>query len=424
MTVGQDVFDARPHDSLDPASSDGGVALLERPVPPSTAPAGAEPARWKRAARQLAFPTAVFAATRAALMLIAVACDAAFPRTQRGPNSLSAELGNWDGRWYLRIARIGYLGHVSHYQTTLGFLPLYPMSIWFVSHVFRTSLVAAGMLVSGAGGLVATVLVQRLVTRWWGPAVARKAVVAFCLFPGTIIFSMVYSEGLLIPLVAGSMLAIANRRWWLAGTLAALATAVAADAVSVVVMCAAAFAVELYRRGWQDPETRRSLTALVLSPVGAIAFAVFLWFWTGSPFASYIAQKDGWHESTNPLAIPHQFAVMIGDIGWHLDFARINLNIPVGLIGFVFLLYALRHLWRERRVLPVEVLAFTAAMSFLVCTSWEVPPNPRMLITAFPLVVVFAKTLEGKSWRYFCWANGGLFVLLSALTYTGGLLRP
>ena len=51
----------------------------------------------------------------------------------------------------------------------------------------------------------------------------------FCLFPGSIVFSMVYAEGLLIPLAAGCILALQRRRWVMAGALAGLATATAAS---------------------------------------------------------------------------------------------------------------------------------------------------------------------------------------------------
>ena len=53
-----------------------------------------------------------------------------------------------------------------------------------------------------------------------------EAIAFWGIFPGTIVFSMVYSEGLSLALIAGAMRALQDRRWVLAGLLAATASAV------------------------------------------------------------------------------------------------------------------------------------------------------------------------------------------------------
>jgi Gpi18-like mannosyltransferase len=105
-------------------------------------------------------------------------------------------------------------------KSTLGFLPLYPLAIRGLASVFAVSPLEAAVLISFAGGLKAAVLVQRLAALWWGEQTARRAVAVFCLFPGAVVFSMAYSEGLTLPLVAGCLLALASRRWLAAGVLA------------------------------------------------------------------------------------------------------------------------------------------------------------------------------------------------------------
>ena len=72
-------------------------------------------------------------------------------------HSLTSELGRWDGTWYGQIASGGYPRHTSHYPTTLGFFPLYPLTIWFVVHLPGppNSVIIAGVLISLCGGLAA-----------------------------------------------------------------------------------------------------------------------------------------------------------------------------------------------------------------------------------------------------------------------------
>jgi hypothetical protein len=69
----------------------------------------------------------------------------------------------------------------------------------------------------------------------------------------------------------------------------------------------------------------------------------------------------------------------------------------------------------------VEGLVWAAAIGLLTVTSEFVPPNPRLLITAFPLVVVFAPTVRG---RWLLLLNAALLIAMSYLTYYGHTLRP
>ena len=119
------------------------------------------------------------------------------------------ELANWDGLLYRQLANNGYPNFVPHARSTLGFFPLYPLMMWPLGHVmswitgkaFINGLTLAGLTISGIGGMIMAVLVQRLAALWWGEQTARRAVVAFCLFPGAVVFSMASSEGLTLPLV-------------------------------------------------------------------------------------------------------------------------------------------------------------------------------------------------------------------------------
>ena len=373
------------------------------------------------------FAIGVYLATRALLLLVALVNG-----TLRH-HAFTHELSQWDGLWYRMLADHGYPTHVSHLQTTLGFFPAYPGIVWVVSHVFVVpvaryeilSTTIAGVIVSGIGGLVATVLVQRLATGWWGEYAGRKAVLIFCLFPGSVVFSMVYAEGILLPLAAGCILALQKRRWVLAGALAAVATATEPEALVLVVVCAVSAALELYRRGFADRSARRSLIAPALSVVGVSAFAGFLWAWAGSPFASFIAQRDGWSEKTDLFALVHLAQVTADQISFsHFNHPTIDLNLVVGLVGAVVLIVLLVLVVRDRREMSVEAIVWTLGISWLAMTSEYTPPNPRLLITAFPAVIVLARYVHGRWWTAFLCANGAMLAGLSALTFVGTTLRP
>jgi hypothetical protein len=416
--------------ALNELTSTRPAAPFEDPMPVARRRPGRRRARLPAAARQeLLWITVVYLAARAVLLLVAF-LNGAF-----GHYNFLHELANWDGLWYRELANNGYPTHVSYLQTTLGFFPLFSLAIWIVEPVFTVltshnaiwASTVAGVLISGAGGLVATIFVHRLADGWWGRDVARRATILFCLFPGAVVFSMVYSEGLLLSLAAGCIYALERRRWVLAGVLAGFGTAVQPVGLVLVFVCLISSVLELYRYGWRTRAARRSLIAPVLSLSGAGGFALFLWAWTGNPFANYIAQHHGWSEKTDALALVHLTTKLAGQISFsHLDQPLINLNLVVGLVGAVLLIVMLVLLFLSRREVSIEAIVWTLGISFFAFTSEYVPPNPRLVFTAFPAVMVVARYAKGRWFTLIAWTSAVLFVGLSLLTFTGtpGPLRP
>jgi hypothetical protein len=396
---------------------------------PVASPRSLPPVRWQApafrlprvgqlnpAVERLRFPLAAYLSSRVLYFLIAVVVGLA----QHW--SLKAELSNWDGVWYRRLTGMGYPDHVLHVQSTLGFFPLYPMMMWLVQHALVCSIFLAGVLISGVGGFVTTVLVQRLSAGWWGEEASRRAVIFFCFFPGSIVFSMVYSEGVLLPLVAGCLLALERRRWLLAGVLAAFATAVGPTALAIIPACAVAALLEIRRRGWKGT---KALIAPALAPLGIIAFGAFLWLWTGTPLASYSAQHSQWGERTNPFALVDLVTRLVNESYFTKTFVHINLNYISGLVGAVFLFYALYLLLvKTRPRISPPAIAWTLGIAFLAVTSENVPPNPRLLITAFPAVLVMAYHFTGKKFNRMMMVSGVFLVVMTSASFVSTALRP
>ena len=382
--------------------------------------------RLRSIAATLRFPLGIYLVSRVLCMVVAL-IDMPI---QHWP--LWEELMNWDGAWYMVLTVHGYPAHIPDYlaagphQTTLGFFPLYPMVIWVLGHLLSSSYLVAGMIVSFFTGAIATVLVSRLADGWWGARAARRAVIVFCLFPGSIVFSMIYTEGLMLALVGGCLLALQRRRWLLAGALAGLATAVGPTAVAIIPACAAAAVIELRRHGWQDREARRALLAPVLAPVGMAAFAIYLWIHTGSPFATYQAQNLAWKERSSPFALVHLASRLISQIfAFHsLSHPGINLNYVAGVLGAIFLITGLWLLRRERSRVPLPVIVWTLGVAALTLTSFRTPPNARMLICAFPVLMVVAHRVGRRGFIVLVTSCTFLLISMSFVSFVGTGLRP
>ncbi len=346
-------------------------------------------------------------------------------------SSLGTMMSNWDGKWYLLTTQTWYYHHVVPHvgaYTTLGFMPLYPMAMWLVAHILPIGDLGAGLAIAMVSGGVATVLIGQLAEDWWGEAVARRAIRFWCFFPGTIVFSMVYSEGLTLSLIAGSMLLLARKRWLWAGVLAGFSTAVAPTDLAAVPMCAVAAVLELRSRGWHDGQARRSLIAPILATFGAIGFGIYLWIWTGSPLSDYRAQRIEWSEKSTPLAIPHVVLqvirqMFVSGVGSHGP-GGIDLNDILALFGTAFLIFGLKLLWDHRSRVPATAWVWTVCVSVLALTSAKTPPNPRLLILAFPLVMVVGRALSDRNYRRAMKYNLLVTLAASPITYVGMWLRP
>ena len=423
---------SKPIESVIEPASDG--LVCESPQVVSRLPGGnaAEPGRFATAFASVKFALTVYLGTRVLLLVVAIV-NGALRHTP-----LIQELSNWDGQWYRSVANFGtplggYPHALSHLQTNLGFFPGYPLAmrglsvlLWWSTPYGRIgAITVAGLLISTIGGFVTTVLVQRMATEWWDEAAGRRAVLLFCLFPGSVIFSMVYAEGIAIPLAAGSIFALTKRRWVLAGVLAGIGTAIEPELLILVVVCVVSALKEFRRRRWSFRAAKRSLWAPFLSVWGAAGFGVFLWAWTGNPLASFIAQHDGWHERTSPFALIHDASVLAGQISFtNLNEPRVNLNLLIGLIGAVLLIIALVLMLLQWRAIPIEAIVWTLGITYFTFTSWNIAPNPRLLITAFPAIMVTAYYLRGKWFLLALWINGVLLAGLSAITFVGVALRP
>jgi hypothetical protein len=365
--------------------------------------------------------------TRALLLLVAIANGV-------NDHSVLNQFTHWDGIWYARLADHGYPGYVAHSPTTLGFFPLYPIAIWALGHAFvwgtadplLRGIQYAGVSISVVGGLVATVLVQKLATGWWEEASGRRAAILFAVFPGSVVFSMVYAEGIFIPLAIATILALERRRWVTAGVLAGFATATEPEALILVLVCAVAAFLELRRRGWRAPEARRSLLAPLLSVTGGAALLSYLWARTGSPFATAIAQRDGWHEHSDPLALVHLVTRLSSQISFsHFNHPTINLNLVSGLLGALALFAMLALVCRSRREMSVEAIIWTLGISFVALTAaYPFSANPRVLITAFPAVMVLGRYVTGRRFALLAAVSCAGLAGLGLLTFVGKTLRP
>lgn len=336
---------------------------------------------------------------------------------------------SWDGKWYLEVARDGYPRQIppditfDQLEARAAFFPLYPSLVRIVNPVIPGGDTVAALSVNVVLGAVVVALVGLLARGWWGDKVAGRAMVLMAMFPASVVLTMAYSEALLLALAAGCLLALDRRRWALAGVLAAFGTAARPNGVALCAACAVAALIAIVqRREW------RSLIAPILSPIGFLAFQVWVGWHADERGVWARVQREAWDEGTS-------FGFTALERSWSAF--RHPLSSPTDLVtalSVVAMVGLLGAMWRRRP--PMAAVAYTAVVLALMLAPSTVTARPRFLYTAFPLVLCFAAWWEnssflkrllggdrdGHGWALFVGLNGAGLAALTALYGVYGVI--
>jgi len=364
--------------------------VIESDAPPKEEGRPADRSRLRRALLP-------YAVSRLLTILVAVVVGIARPGVS--PVHFLAE---WDGYPFLDVVRNGYPATIPHsgghaLYTNIPFFPLYPLTIRFVAWLLPISEAVAGILISLLAGALAAVLIHRLTEKLAGPEVADRAALLFAFFPGSIVLSMVYSEGITIALAAGCLLALMNRRWWIAGVCAGLASATRITALALLLPCLWEAAVAIrHRRDWA------ALVAPALAPIGTAAYMAYLWIHTGDLLA-YTHAQQAWGQGQGfATGTRAGLALLVHDP------FRSELVTSLA-VCLVFTLVAGAILLRARwspllSVYAISVVAFSIAFR-------SDGLRPRDLLLAFPLVTGLATVLSERWMRIITNSFAGLLLL-------------
>lgn len=397
---------------------------VDHPAPgdATSDPTGPSDDGWRRALRS------GFTAYLASRVLVLIgATIAASRRTgdETRLDALGAALRAWDGEWYLSVVRDGYPSHVPAgidsvgrwEEARVGFFPLYPLLVRTVDRILPGDALLAALVVGLVLGAAVVYLVGLLAREWFGTVAARRAMVLVAILPGSFVLTLVYSEGLLIALAAGCLLALQRRHWWLAGVLAAMATATRPNGIALVAACAiaAAEAIRL-RREW------RALVAPLLAPLGLIGFHAFLRLRTGEDWVWFRVQEQVWEEHyTFGASTAWQVRNFVTHPGRSWEDLLATATV-VAALALVFLAWRLRLSW--------PALTYSGVVLALMVLPSTVTARPRFLFTAFPLVIALAQWWPPESsawarraWRGLLGASALALVGVTAL-YSGYVVVP
>ncbi|MGW3509230.1 hypothetical protein [Streptomyces sp. NPDC000994] len=342
-----------------------------------------------------------YAAVRA-LGLIALALWSA----ERGKSAYTLLTARWDSLWYAGVAGLGYGYEVrlpnGDVHSNLAFFPLLPWLERLVAAVSPLSYADAGFAVSLLASFAAAWGIFAVADHVYGREAGIAAVLLWAVLPVGIVQSMAYSESLFTALAAWALYAVLTGRWVTAGTLALLAgltrpvglavvAAVWAAALASFVGDRSTTAADGARDAHRGPAvtghaTARRLLGMVLAPLGAAGYVLWVGHRTGKGPFGYLQVQAGWR---NGFDGGYAFARFVAGKFTSFPSALAGAGLILGVAGVVWL-----YVTGVRQRQPLALLVYSGVVTALaLCASSYFGSKPRLLLPAFPLLLPLAIAL-------------------------------
>ena len=330
-------------------------------------------------------------------------------------------LANFDSVWYLAIAQDGYEPETlpGNAGSKYAFFPLYPLLVRVASVTgsAATTMIAA-YVVSAVACLVALLLLHRLTTLELGSRYARTAVLLMAFAPVSYLLSAPYTESLYLALTLGAFVAARERRWALAGLLAAASSATRNTGVLIVIPLVLMYINDLPREDRWRWRPRADALWIALAPAGLIAFSAYLAVVAGDPLAWRESQDVFGRVTMTPFEGAWEgLRAGVEALGPERsgEFARLNVY------NLLWLLFAVVGLVGVFRRLPLAYGAWATA-ALLVPLSAPFPEEPlrsipRFVLVLFPIWMWLATVCErrrGLTWAVTAVSAVGLVGLTAA----------
>jgi hypothetical protein len=290
------------------------------------------------------------------------------------PGATLAGLFAWDGAYYRDIAELGYLGAA---PDGVRFHPLLPLV-----GVNGTGI----LIVANLGGLLAAVLVHRLVVTVLGDRdCAGRAATLVALAPPAFVLVWAYAEGPFLVLGAIQLLALHRRRWWLAAVVGFLAALTRPSGLLLAVPAA----VEAVR-GWHRARTSERLgqAAAVVAPVAGML--VFL-AWVDRAFGDWELPLRIQRDFRGGFVLPPVRLVQgLGELA--TDPLGDGLHVPFAILS-VWLV------WVAWKRLPLSWAALAGVTVLVGLAASNLNSSERYAYGTVPLLVALASVTGGRWWR-------------------------
>ncbi len=311
-----------------------------------------------------------------------------------------APLHNWttqDGAHYLYIAQNGY---DAAWRT--NFWPLFPLLGHLLGPVFGGDYTLALLVISNLAFFGALVALRRLAERELGADAAYRAALYLAVFPTAFYFFAPYTESLFLCFAISSFALMRERRWWLAGALAGLASITRSAGVLLLVP----FAIEFFL-AWRAGKARwhQALAGLFM-PAGVAAYSLYLTLRFNDPLAfSHYNGGFSRHDLTLPWQIPGQILTGMVQLGSRGQISAthfvLNLAATLAFAGLIVVIW---------RMLPFSYTAYSLAVFVYLLSFTASDPTAAVTASGRYVLMIFPAFMALGAWGERRWLHHALLI--------------
>ena len=317
--------------------------------------------------------------------------------------SLARAWARWDSGWYIYIAEFGYT-YSTGTQGPVAFFPGYPLAIRVITQVGMDP-VSSGFLVTLCCGILACWLFVRWGATQVGSNLAMPAAMLLVLYPFAFyLYGAVYSDALLLALIAGAFLCLEQDALIPATLLGAAATFTRPVAPAVVL---GLLIRQLERRRQQGAPIRPRDFLPLLAVAGLGFYMFFLWQRFGDPLAFlHVQAAPGWDQ-------PPGWQTWLKLTWFRILFPRVAPLVAIRLIGHaVVALGALALVPATRRYLGWGYAVYVAlAVGLPTISSKDFMGLGRYVLSGFPIFLTLALLMRDNPRLFRFWLLGSALVL-------------
>ena len=263
----------------------------------------------------------------------------------------------------------------------IAFFPLYPFLVNVFGNLIGDHLIA-GLVISNVAFFAALAYLYALVKLEFGDAnVAYHAIFYIAIFPTAIFFSAVYTESLFLLLTVASVYYARRGNFITSGIFGALASMTRVEGV----LTALPLAYEVWR-AWSERRgttLARGAVGLALVPLGLVSYMFYLYALQGDPMAFSKVQAE-WDRHFAPPW------VSIANTVHAIAISPLNSNVANHVIELFFTgAFLILMVVAFRTLRPSYAWYFAASLLMPMCTA-SLMSMPRFVLVVFPAFMLLA----------------------------------
>lgn len=317
--------------------------------------------------------------------------------------ALARAWARWDSGWYLSIAESGYT-YGAGSQGPVAFFPGYPLAIRVIGSL-GIDPISSGFLVTLCCGIFACWLFVRWAATQTESKIAVHGAMLLVLYPFALyLYGALYSDALLLALIAGAFLCLEQDALIPATLLGAAATFTRPVAPAVVL----GLLIRQLERRRQQGAAIRPADFLPLAAVAGVGFYMFfLWQRFGDPLAFlHVQAAPGWDQ-------PPGWQTWLKLTWFRILFPKVAPLVAIRLIGHAAVaLGALALVPATRRYLGWGYAVYVAlAVGLPTISSKDFMGLGRYVLSAFPIFLTLALLMRDNPRLFRLWLLGSALAL-------------